>query len=154
MKKVLTLCVIHEPGRVLLGLKKRGFGAGRWNGFGGKVHEGETIEDAARREVMEEAGVSVPVLEKMGVIDFEFVGDPVALEVHVFRAHEFTGEPRESDEMKPQWFPVGAVPFHAMWPDDLHWFPFLLSGKKFKAQFLFQGNDTILESQLSELGTT
>lgn len=47
--KLLTLVMVVQPGRVLLGMKKRGFGAGRWNGFGGKVHAGETIEDAARR---------------------------------------------------------------------------------------------------------
>lgn len=47
--KLLTLVMVVQPGRVLLGMKKRGFGAGRWNGFGGKVQAGETIEDAARR---------------------------------------------------------------------------------------------------------
>lgn len=47
--KLLTLVLVVQPGRVLLGMKKRGFGAGRWNGFGGKVQSGETIEDAARR---------------------------------------------------------------------------------------------------------
>lgn len=49
--KLLTLVLIVQPGRVLLGMKKRGFGAGKWNGFGGKVQPGETIEDAARRQV-------------------------------------------------------------------------------------------------------
>ncbi len=34
---------------MLLGLKKRGFGAGKWNGFGGKVNPGEDIVDAALR---------------------------------------------------------------------------------------------------------
>lgn len=47
--KLLTLVMVVQPGRVLLGMKKRGFGVGRWNGFGGKVQAGETIEDAARR---------------------------------------------------------------------------------------------------------
>ena len=54
MIKKLTLCIIHQHPRVLLGMKKRGFGMGRWNGFGGKVEAGETIEDATRREVGEE----------------------------------------------------------------------------------------------------
>lgn len=49
--KLLTLVLIVQPGRVLLGMKKRGFGAGKWNGFGGKVQPEETIEDAARRQV-------------------------------------------------------------------------------------------------------
>lgn len=47
--KLLTLVLVVQPGKVLLGMKKRGFGAGKWNGFGGKVQPGETIEDAARR---------------------------------------------------------------------------------------------------------
>ena len=47
--KLLTLLFVIESDRVLLGMKKRGFGAGRWNGFGGKVDRDETIEEAAKR---------------------------------------------------------------------------------------------------------
>ncbi|XP_023213973.1 7,8-dihydro-8-oxoguanine triphosphatase-like [Centruroides sculpturatus] len=46
---VMTIVLVRESSRVLLGLKKRGFGEGKWNGFGGKVQEGETIEEAAIR---------------------------------------------------------------------------------------------------------
>jgi len=42
---------------LLLGLKMRGFGVGKWNGFGGKVERGESIRQAAVRECKEEAGV-------------------------------------------------------------------------------------------------
>lgn len=151
MKKVLTLCIIHEPGRVLLGLKKRGFGMGRWNGFGGKVQEGETIEEAARREVMEEAGIAVMALEKRGVINFVSTGDPTALEVHVFSAREWSGEPRESEEMKPQWFSKDKIPFHAMWLDDPYWFPLFFAGKRFRAAFAFENLSTILSSYIQEV---
>ena len=47
--KVLTSVFIRDSDQVLLGLKKRGFGVGFWNGFGGKVEKGETIEEGARR---------------------------------------------------------------------------------------------------------
>ena len=47
--KLLTLVLIHQNARILLGMKKRGFGAGWWNGYGGKVQAGETIEEAAKR---------------------------------------------------------------------------------------------------------
>lgn len=50
--KLLTLLFVLEPNRVLLGMKKRGFGMGRWNGFGGKVQAAESIEDAAIRQVI------------------------------------------------------------------------------------------------------
>ena len=65
MKKILTLLIIHKGDKVLLGMKKRGFGVGRWNGFGGKVDQGETVENAAKREIFEEAGITANNLEKV-----------------------------------------------------------------------------------------
>lgn len=47
--KLLTLVLVHNPKQILLGMKKRGFGVGRWNGFGGKVEPNETIVEGARR---------------------------------------------------------------------------------------------------------
>ena len=52
-RKLLTLVFIIEKDSILLGMKKRGFGAGWWNGFGGKVQQGETIEEAAKRSIKE-----------------------------------------------------------------------------------------------------
>ena len=60
-KKILTLVFLREDCRVLLGMKKRGFGAGKWNGFGGKIETGETITEAAVREVKEECGYIVNI---------------------------------------------------------------------------------------------
>lgn len=151
MKKVLTLCIVHQGERVLLGMKKRGFGEGRWNGFGGKVHEDETIEEAARREMLEEAGVDVKNMEKVGILEFEFQGDPVILETHIFRSENFTGDPIETEEMRPKWYHINDIPFDSMWPDDYLWFPLFLSGKKFKGKFLFGPGDSILEYDLIEV---
>lgn len=150
-RKVLTLCIIYQHPRVLLGMKKRGFGEGRWNGFGGKVQAGESVEEAARREVEEEASLKILNMEKAGVIDFRFVGEPGILEVHIFRADKFTGEPQESDEMRPVWFNISDIPFDSMWPDDRLWFSLFLAGKKFKGEFLFQGDNKIVEYKLEEL---
>ncbi len=152
MKKLLTLCIIHQHPKILLGMKKRGFGAGRYNGFGGKVDDGETIEDAARREIQEEAGISVNALNKVGIIDFEFQGNPEIMQVHIFKADNFSGEIAESDEMRPKWFQIDEIPFAKMWPDDIHWLPLFLSGKKFKGKFFYGGADVILEQDLFEVG--
>ncbi|XP_018588278.2 oxidized purine nucleoside triphosphate hydrolase [Scleropages formosus] len=149
--KLLTLVLVVQPGRVLLGLKKRGFGAGRWNGFGGKVQPGETIEQAAKRELLEESGLTVDTLDKIGNIKFEFVGETEILDVHIFRTDTFTGYPTESDEMSPAWFDCDKIPFDQMWPDDKLWFPFMLQRKKFLAYFKFQGHDLILEQKIEEV---
>ncbi|KAI1884640.1 hypothetical protein AGOR_G00228470 [Albula goreensis] len=132
-------------------MKKRGFGAGKWNGFGGKVQPGETIEQAARRELLEESGLTVDTLDKIGNIKFEFVGETELLDVHVFRTDSFNGDPTESDEMRPQWFDLDTIPFDQMWADDRLWFPLLLQRKKFQGYFKFQGHDVILDHKLEEV---
>ena len=148
MKKVLTLCIVHKHPRILLGMKKRGFGEGRWNGFGGKVEKGERIIDAAKREVLEETGAAVGDIKKAGVIEFEFKGNPEILKVHVFITSELVGEPQETDEMKPKWFHVDKIPFAKMWPDDEYWLPLVLSGKKITAKFWFEGFDKIIDKDI------
>ncbi|OGZ45722.1 MAG: hypothetical protein A3C84_04470 [Candidatus Ryanbacteria bacterium RIFCSPHIGHO2_02_FULL_48_12] len=150
-KKVLTLCLVYDNARILLGMKKRGFGAGRWNGFGGKVQEGETVEAAAHRELAEEAGIRVPELTKRAVLEFLFEGDPMVLETHVFSASVFEGEPTESEEMRPQWFLHPEIPFQEMWADDRHWMPILLSGKNFMGRFLFSADHRLLEHDIHEV---
>ncbi|MBI3638672.1 8-oxo-dGTP diphosphatase [Candidatus Wolfebacteria bacterium] len=151
MKKIQTLCVIHQHPKILLGMKKRGFGAGRWNGFGGKIKEGESLEVAARRELKEEVGIRAEILDKLGVLEFEFQGKSDIIEVHIFKVNEFKGELRESAEMKPQWFHINEIPFDEMWPDDIHWMPLFLQGKKFNGRFLFGEGDEILEMRLNEV---
>lgn len=49
--KYYTNAFVVKDGKVLLGYKKRGFGVGKYNGFGGKVEPGELPRDAAIREL-------------------------------------------------------------------------------------------------------
>ncbi len=150
MVKQLTLCVLHTDTHILLGMKKRGFGVGRWNGFGGKVGIGETVEDAARRELREECGLEAEVLERRGKLRFEFAASPEILEVHVFGVVKYRGEPVETDEMKPCWFRLTDIPFDKMWPDDRHWLPRYLEGKRLEGTFYFLDHDTLLHHSLHE----
>ncbi len=148
MSKQTTLCIVHQHPKVLLGMKKRGFGEGRWNGFGGKVNEGESVEEAVRRELEEEAGIAAERLERSGELDFEFQAQAEFLAVTIFKVREYTGQPRESEEMKPQWFHIDDIPFNEMWPDDLYWMPLFLQDSFFEGKFLFGEGDVILEKEL------
>ena len=66
----VTNVLFIKNNKVLLGYKKRGFGKRKYNGFGGKLKIGETIEMAAVREAREEAGLIMKKYYKAGEIDF------------------------------------------------------------------------------------
>lgn len=143
-----------QKGEVLLPMKKRGFGKDRFNGVGGKVEAGETIEEAARREVFEEIAVEVGPLKKMATIEFfyrETSKEIWCQEVHVFTATEWKGTPQESDEMAPHWFPIQSLPFEKMWSDDPYWLPKVLSGESLKARFHYTPEITIESYEVTPL---
>ena len=127
-----TLCFIFKgdpPNSVLLGYKKRGFGVGKFDGFGGKSKPGETLFEAASRELEEEAGlVTQPTdLDQCGIIMFTFPNRPAwDQEVHVFIARKWNGTPSESEEMRPEWFQLNSIPYERMWDDSHIWLPRVL----------------------------
>jgi len=145
--KVLSLLFLRQEDSLLLAMKKRGFGEGRWNGVGGKVEPGETIEAAMIREAQEEIGVTPTLFEKVGDIRFDeyFKGEPALMHVHVFVATAWNGQPAESDEMAPQWFHVDDIPYSDMWSDDIYWLPLVLQGQKITADFKLDATDAIIE---------
>ncbi|CAK4067724.1 unnamed protein product [Aphanomyces euteiches] len=133
--------------QVLLGMKKRGFGQGKWNGFGGKVESTDkTIEDAAAREMTEEASISVrgQDMQRRGTLVFTFTDKPEVMEVHVFVVDTFQGIPAETDEMRPQWYSIETIPYASMWSDDSFWLPHVLNGKRIVGQFDFADDETTI----------
>jgi 8-oxo-dGTP diphosphatase/2-hydroxy-dATP diphosphatase len=149
--KITTLGLVYNHPKLLLGLKKRGFGEGRWNGYGGKVAPGETTEESLVREMQEESGLTPTKFEKRAVMYFEFKGGPDIIEVNLFFIDEYEGELIETEEMKPKWFDVNNLPWGDMWNDDPIWYPLFLDGKKFEANFLFDGQEKVIRHELKEI---
>jgi len=89
-------------------------------------------------------------MQEIGEINFKFIGDPMELEVHVFQVTKWEGMEKETEEMRPQWWDLDKVPFSQMWPDDEMWFPYMLRGENFKASFVFEGHDKIVESNIAK----
>jgi ADP-ribose pyrophosphatase len=151
------LCYLLDKKRskVLIAMKKRGFGVGKLNGVGGKVEKGESIENALLRETREEVNVEIKEFEKVAVIDFYFKDNSVNKDfnqkAHVFIAYKWEGEPTESEEMAPQWVDINMLPLEKMWSDDRYWLPEILSGKKLMAWFLFNNENNIAEMNIKEV---
>jgi 8-oxo-dGTP diphosphatase len=137
-----TLVFVVRDGRILLIRKKRGLGAGKINGPGGRVEPGETLEECAVREVQEELRVTPTGLWHGGDHRFQFA-DGYAIHVHVYRASACEGEPRETDEAAPLWTPLEAIPYDEMWVDDALWLPLLLEGRRFSGRFIFDADEML-----------
>jgi len=133
-----NLCFIMRDGQILLIRKKRGLGAGKINGPGGRLERGETALAAAIRETQEEIGVTPTGLQEIGELFFQFL-DGYKLHVAVFAASGCEGELCETPEATPLWTDIDAIPYHEMWEDDAHWLPLLLKRKRFRGYFVFDG---------------
>ncbi len=141
-----TLVFVHRAGRLLLIHKKRGLGAGKLNGPGGRLESGETLDACASREVQEELCITPKGLEKMGELRFQFI-DGYSIHVHAYRASDFEGTPTETPEAIPIWVDEDRVPYDEMWEDDRIWLPLLIAGTRFDARFIFDG-DVMLDHVL------
>jgi 8-oxo-dGTP diphosphatase len=139
---VATLCFIRKGGKLLLIHKKRGLGKGKINAPGGRQENGETLEQTAVRECQEEVGLTPLDLIFAGRLDFAFT-DGYSLQAHVFTASNCLGEMCETDEALPFWCDEAAIPYEQMWSDDQFWLPLMLKGKRFEAQFVFEGEQML-----------
>ena len=148
-----TLCLFIKDNQVLLAMKKRGFGEGKYNGVGGKLKSNETPEEAMIRECVEEIGAKPIEYEKVGYISFDeyYKGEIQKLSFHLYIATKWDGELIETDEMAPFWFDLDKIPYDKMFPDDKYWLPLILEGKKINAHFSFDKDWNLLYKTIDEL---
>jgi len=149
-----TLCEVIDRtnNRILLAMKKRGFGVGKFNGYGGKVKEGESVAQAMIRELKEESGLDVTNenLIKVCEFDFYFPHKPEFNQtVHVFLVEKYSGEPVETEEMAFQWFGLNEIPYGKMWDDDKYWLDRIVKGEKLSGYFVFKNvnGENIVDKQ-------
>jgi 8-oxo-dGTP diphosphatase len=143
-----TLVFVVRDGQILLIRKKRGLGAGKVNGPGGRLEGGESPLDCAIREVQEELRTTPTGLQMCGENLFQFV-DGYSTHVYVFRADGCDAEPQETEEATPFWTPIERIPYEQMWEGDVFWLPLLLAGKPFYGRFIFD-EDEMLDHRVDE----
>ena len=148
---LLTLCIPRRGNEVLLARKKRRFGVGKWNGFGGHVEKTDDgIEAAARREFREETGgVELGELTFRAKLSFHNPDEEFVREVHVFTAEQMSAEPVETEEMAaPEWFDLDHLPYKEMFDADSRWFPLLKEDKNFEGRFIYDENFQLQECEI------
>ncbi len=92
--KNTTLCYVEKDGKYLMlhRIKKDGdINRDKWIGLGGKFESEETPYECAKREILEEAGISPLNLKYRGIVTF--VSDKYGTEyLHLFTANGYVGE--------------------------------------------------------------
>jgi len=155
MVRIETVLIVHKQSKVLLGLKhpKKKFG-GRWNGFGGGLKAGESLEECAIRETEKETGIIPKNLEKLGIILFKFKTDEQDHEVHFYRASEYDGvlKPTE-DFIEYREFPPEKLKtiYNDMMPADRYWLPYFVQGKMFKGNVCFSKEFNVINHEINEV---
>jgi 8-oxo-dGTP diphosphatase len=131
-----TVCFPLRGEEVLLARKTRKIGAGCWNGYGGGPESGESLLQAAVRELFEESGLrALPEdLEKVAIMDFHNTktdGKVFVTRVHFYMVKKWEGVPVSTEEMTdPTWFQKNDLPLFEMMPADRIWLPPVFAGKK------------------------
>ena len=133
---------------VLLGRKNTGLGVGRWVGPGGKVEAGESLREAAIRELHEEVGLLAGAddLQPIARLHYPFPTRPhLSQRSHAFVLEVFEGEVQESVELSPEWWRVEDIPFELMWADAKMWLPRALQGSFTEATITIGDDDDVLD---------
>lgn len=140
-----TIVFLIKENEVLLGKRKEGMGEGNYVGIGGKV-ENECRKTCAARELQEE--ICVRVEEE----DFVPIGELIFLfednldynqKVILFFSEKWSGIPKETDEILPEWFDFSKIPYSQMWEDAMYYMPFILKRKFVEAEFLYKGKGVV-----------
>ncbi len=148
-KERATLCFVRQENRVLLIRKKRGLGAGKINGVGGRLDAGEPPETGVVREAQEELLITPLDCETRGELHFQFLSG-YSLFCTVFVTSRFSGTPTETAEATPLWFTLDALPFDQMWADDRLWLRQALEGQHFRGYFVFD-EDRMVSQEINWL---
>lgn len=133
-----TLILLFSEGRVLLqkGAATKKIWAGQYNGLGGHIERGEDVITAARREVLEESGLSVRELRINGVVMID-VEPGQGICMFVLSGREVEGTLQSSDEGQLEWIKLSKLVNYPCVEDIPLLIPRILSGNFFSLQYLY-----------------
>ena len=144
MVKLASLSIIEDTKnhKVLMIKHLRGVNAGFVNFCGGKMEEGETMDDCVRRETFEETGIIIENPKRVGYIEFI----PMGYNVTVYKSTKFHGNLQaKKDEVEVFWQDIDTIPFKKMRKADQEYVPELLAGKYVKKQYVYDEKGNVVK---------
>ena len=123
--------------------KKNDYNPDKWIGVGGHLEKGETIDQAAIREIKEETGLDVHSLSCSGEV--LFVYDDYQEKMYVYEITDFSGELIECDEGDLKWIPIKDTYHYPMWEGDKAFLPLLINHEQYFNIELHYKNDVLVK---------
>jgi 8-oxo-dGTP diphosphatase len=141
--KLATLCYVMDKknNRTLMihrVKKKDDYHKGKWNGLGGKFNEGESPEDCAIREVLEESGLIIKDPKMHGFITFPNFDGKHDWYVFLFTADNYEGNLIDSVEGNLEWVSNDKLTTLNLWDGDKIFLEWLFQDKFFSAKFIYE----------------
>ncbi len=139
--KLATLCYLRQEGKTLMLYRNKrdnDYHQGKWNGLGGKLKAGEMPEEGARREILEESGLSVDSLQLKGILTFPLFDGKEDWYVFVFLGFGAQGELLESDEGSLSWIEDEQLLSLELWPGDRVFLPWLDEARFFSGKLIYE----------------
>lgn len=114
-----TLVHLIKGGKYLMlhRVKKEGdYNKDKWIGVGGKFEPRESPEECARRETLEETGLTIGKMDYRGIVTFVY--QDITEYMHLFTSEDFSGEMKECDEGNLEWVDISEVCNLPIWEGD------------------------------------
>lgn len=139
--KLATLCYVMDGDKTLMlyrNKKENDYHQGKWNGLGGKFEHGESPEDCAKREIKEEAGLTVKSMKMKGFITFPLFDGKDDWYVFLFVIDDYKGELIDSPEGRLKWVTNDKLEELNLWEGDKIFMSWLFGEKFFSAKFNYE----------------
>jgi len=147
--KLATLCYVRRGEQTLMVhrvKKAQDMHQGKWNGLGGKLEPGESPEECARREILEESGLEVKELTWKGVLTFPGFSNGEDWYAFVFVARVKEGELIDSPEGDLKWVEKYELLDLNLWGGDRIFLPWLDQPGMFSGKFTYLGERLVAHS--------
>jgi 8-oxo-dGTP diphosphatase len=107
--QTISIAIVqNEQKKILISRRQQGQHlAGKWEFPGGKVEAGELLENAMKRELTEEVGLTATEYRLFDSLNFQY--DALQLTLHFYLITAFSGQARSLEGQEIKWVNVNEL---------------------------------------------